>query len=163
MGIIQHLPVRIWRFLRLPPRTAYALGLSRLIGRFVLLLTTTGRRTGLERVTPLQYELINGSYYVAAARGVRTDWLKNIEARPQVEIRVGTLRMQCHAEIILDEDRTLEFLNIRLERHPHMIRAIMRAAGLPRSPNLEQMRAYAAERPVVRLEPLADPDRSSEA
>jgi len=36
-------------------RALYALGLGRLIGRLILLLTTTGRKSGLPRVTPLQY------------------------------------------------------------------------------------------------------------
>jgi hypothetical protein len=36
-------PRFLWRLIRTPPRTAYALGLGKLIGRYVLLLTTTGR------------------------------------------------------------------------------------------------------------------------
>ena len=34
-------------------KALYALGLGRLIGRLILLLTTTGRKSGLPRVTPL--------------------------------------------------------------------------------------------------------------
>jgi hypothetical protein len=37
----------------------YAAGLGRLIGRIVLLLTITGRISGLPRVTSLHYEEIN--------------------------------------------------------------------------------------------------------
>ena len=40
---------------------------------FVLLLITTGRKSGLPRETRLQYELDNGVVYVAAARGRRAD------------------------------------------------------------------------------------------
>jgi len=43
----------------------YRAGLGPVIGRVVLLLTTTGRRSGLPRVTPLQYEQIDGAIYVA--------------------------------------------------------------------------------------------------
>ena len=34
-------------------RLLYAIGLGPLIGRIILLLTTTGRRSGMKRVTPL--------------------------------------------------------------------------------------------------------------
>jgi len=37
-------------------KALYAVGLGPVVGRLVLLLTTTGRKTGLPRVTPLQYE-----------------------------------------------------------------------------------------------------------
>ncbi|HUF00729.1 MAG TPA: nitroreductase/quinone reductase family protein, partial [Anaerolineales bacterium] len=50
-------------------RLLYAIGLGPLVGRIILLLTTTGRRSGAKRVTPLQYELIGNDYYVGSARG----------------------------------------------------------------------------------------------
>lgn len=59
-------------------RVLYAIGLGPLIGRIVLLLTTMGRKSGLPRVTPLQYEEINGDYYLGSARGLKADWLRNI-------------------------------------------------------------------------------------
>jgi hypothetical protein len=45
--------------------------------RLVLLLTTSGRISGQPRVTPLQFEEIDGAYYVASARGTEADWFKN--------------------------------------------------------------------------------------
>ena len=50
-------PRFLLRLLHLPPRLAYAIGLGPLLGRFVLLMTTTGRKSGRRRVTPLQYEV----------------------------------------------------------------------------------------------------------
>ena len=47
--------------------------------RMVLLLTTIGRKSGLPRITPLQYEEIDGAYYVASARGAQADWFRNIK------------------------------------------------------------------------------------
>jgi len=45
-------------------KTLYAIGLGPLVGRLILLLTTTGRKTGLARTMPLQYEEVDGAYYV---------------------------------------------------------------------------------------------------
>ncbi|HLE91508.1 MAG TPA: nitroreductase/quinone reductase family protein, partial [Anaerolineales bacterium] len=61
-------------------RLLYAIGLGSLVGRIILLLTTTGRKSGKKRVTPMQYELIGCDYYVGAARGLNADWVRNIQA-----------------------------------------------------------------------------------
>ena len=81
-------------------RVLYAIGLGPLVGRIILLLTTTGRRSGKKRVTPLQYEMIGNDYFLGAARGTHADWVRNILADPQVEIRVGTKQFQGRAEVV---------------------------------------------------------------
>jgi deazaflavin-dependent oxidoreductase (nitroreductase family) len=69
---------------------------GRLLGRMashpVLLLETTGRRTGLPRRTPLQFERIDGHVVVAAAaNGAPTDpaWYRNLKAQPFARVRLG--------------------------------------------------------------------------
>jgi len=49
-------------------RLLYRLGLGPLVGRVVLLLTTTGRKSGLPRVTPLQAELEGYREYTQRVR-----------------------------------------------------------------------------------------------
>src|SRR5574339_21138 len=71
-------------------RVLYAIGLGPLVGRLILLLTTTGRKSGMKRVTPLQYERIGNCYYVGAARGMQADWVRNLRASPIVEVHVGS-------------------------------------------------------------------------
>ena len=46
--------------------------------RVMMLLTSIGRKSGMPRVTPLQYEEVDGDYYIASARGWEADWFKNI-------------------------------------------------------------------------------------
>ncbi|MFZ5857146.1 MAG: nitroreductase/quinone reductase family protein [Chloroflexota bacterium] len=135
-------------------RVLYALGLGPLIGRIILLLTTTGRKSGLKRVTPLQYEKIGDDYYLGAARGRKADWVRNIQSDPRVEIRVGAKRLEGQAEVVTDPSRFADFLEVRLQRHPHMIGLIMeKAHGLPRRPSREQLEGLAAEEAVVIVHP----------
>jgi len=154
MSLIPRLPRCLWRFFHFPPQLAYTLGLGPLIGRMVLLLTTRGRRSGQARVTPLQYEEIDGSFYVAAARGERTDWLRNIAVYPRVEVRAGRRRLKGDAEVIRDPAIIADFLKLRLQRHPRMIRAIMHTAGLPGVPTRADLEEYALGRPLVVIHPL---------
>ncbi len=135
-------------------RLLYALGLGPLIGKMILLLTTIGRKSGQLRVTPLQYEEINGEYYLGAARGLKADWVRNIAANPQVELRVGAKRVPGRAEIVTDAVRMADFLEVRLQRHPLMIGLIMQKAhGLPKHPNRAQLEALSAKEALVIIHP----------
>lgn len=136
-------------------RVLYAIGLGRVIGRLILLLSTTGRKSGLKRVTPLQYERIGSDYYLGSARGLKADWVRNIQSNPQVEIRVGAERFEGQAEVVADPKRFADFLEVRLQRHPRMIGLIMeKAHGLPHHPSREQLESLANEEAVVIVHPM---------
>jgi deazaflavin-dependent oxidoreductase (nitroreductase family) len=136
-------------------RVLYTIGLGPLVGRIILLLTTTGRRSGKKRVTPLQYEMIGADYYLGAARGVKADWVRNIQTNPQVEVRVGAKHFQGIAEIITDPSKFADFMEVRLERHPFMIGLIMQKAhGLPRRPSREQLEGLAKDEAFVIVHPI---------
>lgn len=93
--------------------------------RIVLLLTTIGRKSGLPRVTPLQYEEVEGQIYVASARGRQADWYKNILRNPNVRVQIRQREFDATAEPVTDPARIADFLELRLRRHPVMVRLIM--------------------------------------
>lgn len=134
-------------------RLLYAAGLGPLVGKIILLLTTTGRKSGKRRVTPLQYEEMDGAYVVAAARGQKADWFRNILANPQVEVQVRALRFNATAEPVTDPARIADFLQLRLERHPRMVGAMMKMHNLPRKPSRAQLEQLAASLAMVVLKP----------
>lgn len=131
--------------------TAYRLGLGPLIGRVILLLTTTGRKTGLARITPLQYELIDGDYYIGAALGLKSDWVRNLIAEPQVQFRVKNEIYHGRAEVITDVEKIVEYIEHRIDQRPLMIRLIMWLDGFKPNPSREELEEYARNRAVVRL------------
>jgi deazaflavin-dependent oxidoreductase (nitroreductase family) len=120
---------------RIRPLTArMAANYQRGIGptKMVLLLTTTGRKTGLARLSPLQFEEVDGAYVVAAARGRQADWFRNILANPRVRVQVGKRVFAANAEPVTDPRRIADFIELRLARHPLMMRLIMHLFdGLP--------------------------------
>ena len=136
-------------------RVLYALGLGPNIGKIILLLTTTGRKSGLKRVTPLQYEEIDGAYYLGAARGLQADWVRNIQSNPQVEVRVGAKQFIGNAEVVTDASRFADFLEVRLERHPRMLGLMMeKVHHLPKRPGREQLESLAETEALVIVHPL---------
>ncbi len=144
---------QFYKFSKIGPQIAYALGLGPIIGRKILLLTTTGRKTGLPRITPLQYEEIDGCYYLGSAMGVDSDWYKNIEENPKVAVRVGRKKFQGFAETSTDVARVADFLEYRLARNPRMIGAILRTQGMPAKPTRAQIEEYSKNRAMVIIRP----------
>lgn len=139
----------LWHFIRVPHRLMYRIGLGPLVGSLILLLTTYGRKTGKPHITPVQYEEIDGRYFVGSALGVKADWFRNVVANPLVNVQVKTLRFQGMAEPITDPKRIADFMRLRLQRRPRLMGAMLRGAGLPNNPTQEQLEAYAANRAMV--------------
>jgi len=157
MSRVERIPRFIWRLLRfLPPRIAYLLGLGSLVGSFVLLLKTTGRKSGLPRVTPLQYDEIDGIIYVGSARGIKADWYRNLAEDPNVDVIVGTRRFKGYADLITDSVQIADFLELRLKLHPKMVGAMHRFEGMGPTPTREQLEQYATKRALVAIRPTED-------
>jgi deazaflavin-dependent oxidoreductase (nitroreductase family) len=121
----------IWRLMRFMNRRVAMHNSPNLKrGELVLVLYHTGRKSGFPRATPLQYEEVEGDYYVASARGTLADWYRNVVANPRVEILVKGQRLPAQAEAVTDPEEIADFLEMRLLRHPRMMRAMLRMEGL---------------------------------
>jgi len=132
--------------------------LYRVAGGVILLLTTTGRKSGREHTVGLQYELINGRYYVGAADGTRADWLKNIMANPYVCVQAGKTRFKAKAEMVTDFAETARFLEYRLRKRPLLIRMILLTAGLKGKLDQAALEKYAQAIRMVILTTVQDAD-----
>jgi deazaflavin-dependent oxidoreductase (nitroreductase family) len=117
----------------------------------VLVLTTTGRKTGQPRSTPLQYEEVEGVYYVASARGVQADWYRNLLACPQVAVQVGGERFYTTAQLMTDPTQIADFLELRLKRHPLFMGAMLRLEGLPTKYSRPDLEKFAKRLAIVAL------------
>ena len=131
----------------------YAIGFGAIVGRLILLLTTRGRKTGLPRITALQYEEIDGAVVVGSSRGTKSDWFRNIVADPHVQVRIKSKDFRGLAEPSTDPSRIADFLEYRLQQHPRMIGAILRSEGIPMPPSRKELEAYAAKTAIVVIRP----------
>jgi len=120
----------------------YRLGLGLLAGRTILLLTTTGRKSGLPRVTPLQYEKVNGEIVVACGFGRQSDWVRNLQNDPHAQVQIRMRQFRVVAELITDAETICDFIVLRLKRHPLMVGAILHSKGLSFKPARSDLLAY---------------------
>ena len=52
----------------------------------IMVLSHTGRKTGLRRQTPVNFAIVDGEVYCAAGFGGISDWYRNLLADPRVEV-----------------------------------------------------------------------------
>lgn len=77
-------------------------------GRPLLLLTTTGRKTGRMYTTPVMYLADGDGYCVFASKGGAPEhpaWYLNLVANPRVIVEVGTERFEAQATVVGPDER----------------------------------------------------------
>jgi len=84
-------------------------------GATLLLLTTTGAKTGLSRTNPLMYFGDNDRYLVAASyAGAPSNppWFYNLITNPTVGVEIGNERFTARAEVLPEPERAVQFAKI---------------------------------------------------
>ncbi len=77
-------------------------------GATLLLLHTTGAKTGREHVTPVTYRKVDGGYAVFASKAgadTNPDWYHNLVAHPQVQAEIGTQTVSLTARVADPQER----------------------------------------------------------
>lgn len=93
----------------------WRLGLGRFMaspqGGYVMVLVTTGRKSGLRRPVPLNFAEEPGSVFCLAGFGKTTHWLMNLLADPQCEVWLPDgRRMLGTGEIVTEEALRVEMI-----------------------------------------------------
>ena len=136
----------------------WQLGLGKLInfwppvvGR-TMVLTHTGRKSGLPRRTPLNYAIVDGVIYAVAGFGGVSDWYRNIQANPCVQIWLPDSWHEGRAEEVNDPQNRLK-----------IIRAVLIASGFaaniagldPHTLRDAELDSKAKEYRILRVTPTA--------
>ena len=159
MDLVPHKDVGpLFKWIFKLPILQYKLGLGWIIGRYILLLTTIGRKSGLPRHTPLEYEYdrVGDRYRIAAGWGGNTDWYRNLLANPHITVQVGRRKFAAIAKPAPDEEVAQYMINVS-QRHPRMDRVWNRWSDKPVDGTFESYLYAAKYFPSVWLKPM-EPD-----
>jgi deazaflavin-dependent oxidoreductase (nitroreductase family) len=77
-------------------------------GAPLLLLHSTGARSGQERVNPMMYQAVGNGFAVFASKAgadTNPDWYHNLRAHPDARIEVGTETIEVTARVLDAEER----------------------------------------------------------
>jgi deazaflavin-dependent oxidoreductase (nitroreductase family) len=103
-------------------------------GATMLLLHSTGRRTGEERVNPLVYLPDGDRWVVFGSKGgapADPDWVRNLEAKREATIEVGTETIPVRVAVVLRDGQEREELYARqVERRPAFAGYVEKTKGI---------------------------------
>jgi len=118
---------------------------SQLGTQSILILQTTGRKTGQPRQTPIAYFFREGQYLIVGSnwgRDHHADWYLNLQKQPQAEIQVNgqTVRVEAHSAEGEEYARLWEYVT---KRHP---------------PYLDYQKMTTRRIPIVVFQPISNSD-----
>lgn len=114
----------------------------------LMVLRTRGHRSGLWRDAPLGYVILDGNVYFCAGFGRPTQWLRNIEADPHVELILPARAVVGIAEEVTDPIEWSRAMRALLSSMGIIGRATV---GDVRRASDEGLRALAGGFPLVRV------------
>ncbi len=76
----------------------------------IMVITHTGRKTGFKRQTPLNFAIIDDEIYCCAGFGAVSDWYRNIQNNPKIELWLTEGRWLAEAHDISDHPNRLAIL-----------------------------------------------------
>ena len=135
MSLAGKRPSRLWRLLFRIPLHLYNIGLrgwERHIGVQLMKITTKGRRTGRPHsvlVDVIGRDQTGDAYYVSAAYGPRSDWVRNIRANPVFRAQVGRRRFDAEARRVPDLDAE-DLLMTYIEGHRNYVKGLYGMMGV---------------------------------
>ena len=153
--VMQNRPGSVFKWLFKIPILQYKLGMGWMIGKYILLLTTTGRKSGRLRQTPLEYlyDEEQDRYRIMAGWGGNTDWYRNVVKNPNVKVQVGRRKFDAVAEKATDEE-VAKYMMYVSERHPRMDKVWNRWSDNPLDGTFESYVHAAKFFPSVWLKPI---------
>lgn len=150
------------------PIYLYRLKCGWLFGHRFLMLIQVGRRTGLRRYTILEvmeYRKGLPEIVVMSAFGRNSDWLRNIEASPSLEVVNGTKRFPAVYRILNEAEAAAVIAGY--ERRNRIIAPVVRAAlsrlvGWRYDGSAQARRRLATQRPLIAFRPRSHTSAESD-
>jgi deazaflavin-dependent oxidoreductase (nitroreductase family) len=109
------------------PILLYRMGLGKLIGQLFMIMTTTGRKSGLPRRTAVEFHQHAGRKYVMVGWR-QSDWYQNILTNPLLTIQTADGIEHVRARRLESDADYIETWNVAVKNTP--IRVIMKLMGI---------------------------------
>ncbi len=154
-------PGSVRRWLFRAPVLMYRVGLGGLMPAQVM-LTTVGRKSGRPHravVDLLKHDAATNTWYVTSGYGAHSDWYRNLQANPEVQVQVRCRRFRARTTVLSEKEAEGLVLG-RWRGRGRLYRLYLdwslRLVGL-KGRSEEEVRAAAAEMRLVAIRPEASP------
>ncbi len=137
------------------PMITWRLGLGPLIGRYIMVITHLGRKTGIPHQTAVEYHTINGMKYIPCAFGIKSDWYRNILANPRVTIQTSEGSESMKAVRVSEDDELMTVIETILSRNPTLMNWYLNSLGI--LPTRKEILANKEKIIFLRFDPTSEP------
>ncbi len=120
-------------------------------GGYIMVLKTTGSKSGKSRYAPVNYTIVEGSVYCIAGWGRACHWFTNLEANPHVELLMPGGALAGMAEEVFDPEETRRVM-LRILRNAGF--ATLFEGINPLTATDEQLMEKVSHAPIVRIRPV---------
>lgn len=159
MVLAHRRPYGIYRWLAHAPDWFYRLGLGWLLGNRLMQITHRGRKSGRLRSTVLEvlhYDPQTREILVVSGWEGKTDWYRNIQHEPALEVRIGRMHYRPVQEFLSSEETARLILTL-FRKRPRAARLLGPLLGV--DPNADEARLRARLETFfrgVRFRPMAE-------
>jgi deazaflavin-dependent oxidoreductase (nitroreductase family) len=132
MALAHRRPYGMYRWVANAPRWFYRLGLGWMLGHRVAQITHRGRKSGQLRRTILEvlhYDRETHEVLVVSGWEGKTDWYRNIEREPALEVRAGRVAYRPVQEFLSSEETARLILTL-FRQHPREVRWVGSLLGI---------------------------------
>lgn len=102
-------------------------------------------------VDVMDYDAASDTYYIEAAYGSRADWVRNIQASPVFEARVGRRKFKARAAPLSNEDAG-DLIVQFYRKKPAYTRSVMAMVGM-KFESEEELRALGSKLTLLAVKP----------
>ncbi|MCD4671954.1 MAG: nitroreductase family deazaflavin-dependent oxidoreductase [Anaerolineaceae bacterium] len=142
------------RWLFKAPILSWRLGLGPLVGKVAMILTTTGRKTGLPRHTMVECHTINGKKYAPCAYGEKADYYQNLLVDPRVTVQTADGTQSMIASRVTDDEELTFFFQHGMDYVPGMLTWYLESLGIV--PSVEEVLANKEKIYWLRFDPTEE-------
>jgi len=137
------------------PLRLYRHGRGWLLGQTFLELVHVGRTTGQPHATVamvLSYDADREDAVICSAWGPDVDWVRNLRARPAIEVRIGRASFVPEHRFLTEDEAAAVAIDFR-RRHPWRLRVLSTILGWGDLRDAAALRRLVQEHPFVSLRP----------
>lgn len=132
MALAYRRPYGVYRWFANVPRWLYRLGLGWVLGYRVAQITHRGRKSGQIRRTILEvlhYDPQIHEVLVVSGWEGKTDWYRNIQREPALEVRLGRVHYRPDQEFLSPQETARLILTL-FRQHPREVRFVGPLLGI---------------------------------
>ncbi len=149
-------PHRDWQKLAFrAPMLLWRMGLGPIVGRLIMVITTTGNKSKLPRHNMAEYYTLEGRKYTVCAYGEKAAWYKNIKADPRVTVQTAGGAQNMRAVRVTDDQELNQVVDLFMRRNAVLTTRYLESLGI--KADRSDMLAKKDRLYLLRFDPTTEP------